>query len=152
MLKKNALLITLSFFLLNACGDQKIDTEKAMAEMKAREIKKVSDAEILEKAMEMGNQISKEFLFEGDSSHFGSDTTFNKKLLLFNDSASGKTQQVLAAYRYNANNNIVSEPNVQILEDPTVILYSKPAFNAEKLPIGMWAIELSRKAVVLAIE
>ncbi|RKQ50715.1 hypothetical protein BXY85_1734 [Roseivirga pacifica] len=151
-MKKYTFLITLSFLLANACGDQKIDTEKAKAEMKAREIKKVSDAEILEKAMEMGNELAKDFSYSTDATVLETDAQFSSKLYLFDSKASGKTQQILAAYKYNAANDIASEPNVQILEDPTIILYSKPAFNQANVPIGMWAIELPRKEVVLAIE
>lgn len=151
-MKKYTFLITLSFLLVNACGDQKIDTEKAKAEMKAREIKKVSDAEILEKAMEIGNELAKDFSYSTDATVLETGARFSSKLYLFDSEASGKTQQILAAYKYNAANDIASEPNVQVLEDPTIILYSKPAFNQANVPIGMWAIELPRKEVVLSIE
>ncbi|HEY9117156.1 MAG TPA: hypothetical protein VIN11_04975, partial [Roseivirga sp.] len=62
------LLPYLLMFCLLGCGDQKIDTTKAREEMEAREPKKVSEAQILDQAMKMGNEVSQAFIVsESDS-------------------------------------------------------------------------------------
>lgn len=49
------------FVLLQACGSNKpVDREAVKEEMKAREIKKVSDSQITEKGIEIGNAIARE--------------------------------------------------------------------------------------------
>lgn len=150
-------------FTLYSCGDQKIDTTKAREEMEDREIKVVSDAEIVERAMEIGMSVSEDFVLEvvpeplsGTlvlNTEFGPDSLYQKHRYFFDDpeDLSGKALQVFEAYRYNRENDIVSEPNLQKLDDGRLLYYTTPMY-ADSLIVGMWAIEIPRKKVVLSIK
>jgi len=146
--------------MLVSCGDQKIDTTKARLEMESREIKRISEGEIVEKALAIGNDISDELSLKKDSTlglmiHPLNLETKSVSFLTFNNlqswSGGGKRAQIYDAYLYNAENNLTSETNVQILEGDTLILYTRPAFY-ENTPIGIYSIVLSRKEIVLSIE
>lgn len=150
-------------FLACSCGDQKIDTTQARKEMEDREIKVVSDAEILERAMEIGNTLSKTFSIEVipeplSQTHvvntdFGPDSVYQKHRYFFDDpeGLSGKALQIFDAYKYNKENNIISEPNIQLLDEGKMLYYTTPMYT-DTLMVGMWAIEIPRKSVVLSIK
>lgn len=160
---KKHLFPLLLLFSLYSCGDQKIDTTKARQEMEDREIKVVSDAEIVERAMEIGLNISKDFSIQVVpeplsetlvlNTDFGTDSLYQKHRYFFDDpeDLSGKALQVFEAYRYNRENSIVSEPNLQKLNDGKVLYYTTPMY-ADSVIVGMWAIEIPRKRVVLSIK
>lgn len=143
-------------FLLS-CGNQKIDTTAAREEMEAREIKVVSDAQIIEQAMKLGSELSSAFLAEENDGEFsfdlGSDTTYEKAYYLFEETNNleGKELQLFEAYNYNRNNGMKSEPNVQKLENGTLLLYTSPIIYKDST-LGMWSIKFSRKEIVLSIE
>lgn len=150
-------LVLLLSLICWSCGDQKIDTTKAKAEMEAREIKKVSDAAISEKAMETGLELVKTFTVDNDNGRiqvdFGSDTLYQKSYYLFDqvNALEGKELQLFQAYDYNAKNNLESSPNLQKLEDGKVLLYTAPLFIDDSLK-GMWSVKLSRRQLVLSIK
>ena len=153
--------LLLIMLLLNACGDQKIDTAKAKAEMEAREIKKVSEAEIVTEAMRLGKQVSRSFQveisIEGDNKF--KSVAFEKKgnyetdhyFLDQPNDLEGKALAIFEAYQYNGENDIKSEDVVQKLEDGDTFLYSKPSELNGKL-VGVWTIRFQRKDLVLNIE
>jgi len=155
-MKRVFTVIVLFQLVLNSCGDQKIDTTKAREEMEAREIKVVSDAQILEEAMKLGRELSKQFSITQTSDSLridlGLDTLHQKAYYLFDspNDLNDKEKQLFEAYSYNQKNGIESEPNVQKLENGTVLLYTKPMVFQDST-IGMWSIKLSRKAIVLGI-
>lgn len=160
---KKPLVSILLIFTLISCGDQKIDTTKAREEMENREIKVVSEAEIIERALEIGNTLYKSFSIEVVpepitktyviNTNFGNDSIYQKHRYLFDDpeDLGGKPLQVFEAYRYNRDNGLVSEPNVQKLDDGKMLYYTAPMY-ADSLMVGMWAIEIPRKKVVLSIK
>ena len=92
---KRFLLLATLIITATSCGDQKIDTTKAREEMEDREIKVVSDAEIVERAMEMGKAIAQDFmvtvvrepLSETDviNTDFGPDSIYQKHRYFFDD-------------------------------------------------------------------
>jgi hypothetical protein len=134
---KQLLFFILFTSFLVSCGDQKIDTTKARLEMESREIKRISEGEIVEKALAIGNDISNELTIEKDPAlgfmiHPLNQETKSVSLLTFKNlqswSGGGKRAQIYDAYLYNAENNIASETNVQILEGDTSILYTRPAY------------------------
>ena len=159
-------LIALLFiaFLTVSCGDQKIDTTKAKAEMEAREIKKVSDAKIQEEAMAIGNRISADFSLSAIPEpisdtyvlniRYGKDSLFVKDHYFFDEprDLSGKALQIFEAYLYNSDAGIESDANVQKLGNGQVLLYTKPMIANDTTAVGMWTIEIPRKAVVLSIK
>ena len=142
--------------LLWSCGDQKIDTTKAREEMESREIKVVSDAQIIEQAMKLGGEVAEKFQVseteEGFEVAFGTDSTYQSSFYLFDEAneLSGKELQLFQAYNYNRKNGIASEPNVQKLEEGKTLLYTKP-MSFKDSTIGMYSIKFSRKQIVLSI-
>jgi len=161
-MKKLSVFILICLSLVS-CGGDKIDTTKARQEMEDREIKVVSEAEIIERAMEIGKTLSKGFSIEVVreptsntsviNTEFGSDSVYQKSRYFFDDpeDLSGKALQVFEAYRYNRDNNIVSEPNIQKLDEGKLLYYTTPMYS-DTLMIGMWAIEIPRKNVILSIK
>jgi len=160
---KRFLLLATLIITATSCGDQKIDTTKAREEMENREIKVVSDAEIVERAMEMGKAIAQDFmvtvvrepLSETDviNTDFGPDSIYQKHRYFFDDpeDLNGKALQVFEAYLYNRENDIESEPNLQKINNGIVLYYTTPMY-ADSVIVGMWAIEIPRKNVVLSIK
>ena len=153
-------LLSLSFIILviHSCGDQKIDTTKARQEMESREIKRVSEGQIVQKALSLGNETASGFeltLSEDSNYSFKSNSEIDDELGFIPfaeiNNYNGKRFQVFDAYAYNAENNITSETGIQILEGDTLLLYTKPAYYEDKA-VGIFFIELSRKNIVLSIE
>lgn len=153
--------LLLIVLLLNSCGDQKIDTARAKAEMEAREIKKVSEAEILTEAMRLGRMISGSLqltdTLEGEKKIKSTDPesldayTINYYALDEANDLKGKALSIFQAYQYNAENSIESEDIVQKLEDSNTFLYTQPSeINGEL--VGVWAILFERKDLVLNIK
>ncbi len=161
---KNSLFIICAALFVFACGDQKIDTSKAKAEMEAREIKKVSEAQILEEAMKLGRKISADFHLSARPDaksetyifniSYGPDSLFEKDHYFFDDprDLEGKALQVFEAYLYNSNHGIRSEENLQSLESDRTLLYTKPMLANDTTEVGMWAIKIPKKTVVLNIK
>ncbi len=155
---KRSISIIAILLLAFSCGDQKIDTTKARQEMEAREIKRVSEGEIVEKALSLGNEdIKKLELRLNDEQQYelnnSSDINANFGFVSFDQTKQfdGKKFQVFDAYAYNAENELSSEPSVQILEGDTILLYANVA-KYEGLPVGVFYIEYKRKALVLSID
>lgn len=155
---KRVLTIFILFpLLLSSCGDQKIDTTAARKEMEAREIKVVSDAQIIEQAMKLGNEVSKQLKVSLSKTEYfielGKDTTYQRNYYLFarHNELEGKELQLFQAYNYNRKNGISSDPNIQKLDDGKTLLYTKPMTFGDST-IGMWSIRFSRKEIVLSID
>lgn len=157
---KKLLLLTILALMATACGDQKIDTTKARQEMEAREIKRVSEGEIVEKALSLGNQMTKEAELSKASveEYLLSVPNTNAdqiRFIPFSDiqlfKKEGKRFQIYDAYAYNAENGIDSQAGVQILEGDTILLYTRPAYFEDEV-VGILSIDLSRKDIVLSIE
>ncbi|MFT6216712.1 MAG: hypothetical protein ACJAS3_003127 [Roseivirga sp.] len=141
-----------------ACSDQKIDTKKAREGLKSQEIQVVSDANILEKATEMGNQYlalkSIDFTPEGlykielqDSIRFLPSEIFLPYGIEV--ALSGKAKDVFDAYNYNYENGIKSSSNVQFGADKKFIIYTLPV-NYEDKEVGIFLIQILRKEIVLS--
>lgn len=157
---KKPLLLTIIVLMVTSCGDQKIDTTKARQEMEAREIKRVSEGEIVEKALNLGNQMSEGMRLLRESAEtfsISGDGSSNQqfRFIPFSNiqqfAEEGKRFQIYDAYAYNAENGINSQPGVQILEGDTVLLYTSPAVFEEQT-VGIFSLDLSRKEVVLSIK
>ena len=156
---KNAALLLL-IVLLAACGNGKVDTSQLKEEMKAREIRVIPKATIIEKTMSLGDSLVQQLDAEAAMAQAGtaiktwtvSENSFSATAYSLNESyeLAEKEAGVLAAYQYNAENNITAEPNAQKLPGD-LIVYNAPIIVDEKL-VGMWSIQLPRKYVILSIE
>ncbi len=145
--------------MMISCSDQKIDTTAAREEMKAREIKVVPEAQVLEKALSIGNDLMTSLSFSLDQ-----DSLVNKTPVSENDGPiisfylygsrpkiSGKEKQLFEAYAYNAENSIKSEPNVQDLASDKMILFTAPVIIEGK-EVGVSSIRIPRKYIINQIE
>lgn len=126
--------------------------------MEAREIKRVSEGEIVEKALQMGNTIadSVELYISTDGQYSllkELEIERNSDFLTYDEISTfdGKRFQVFDAYAYNAENGLKSEAGVQILEGDTILLYTRPAYFEGK-DVGIYFIDFSRKEIVLSIK
>lgn len=160
-MKYSLFLLLPTFFFFSACTDQKIDTTQARKEMESREIKVVSEAQIIQETMRLGQSLIKSFSVDSIRNEtslsyrvgYGEDTLWKKTHYLFNETydLKGKLFEVFDAYQYNWEEGIASEPNVQKLAGGTELLFTAPmTFNGQN--IGMWAITFPRKQIVLGIE
>ena len=158
---KRAFLSFLILLSLIGCGDQKIDTTKARQEMESREIKVVSDARILEEAKKIGDFVSSGFsvsLASNDSLtlnvDFGGDTVFQKHHYFFDgpNNLEGKTLEIFEAYKYNKENGLEPFSNVQKLDQGETLLYTNAMMLNDTIFMGIWAIHIPRKHVVLNIK
>lgn len=153
-----------SFFIpvllvLFACSDGKVDTSKVQAEMKAREVKVVPEAKILERAFALGDSLlSTVDQSKGLSKAWGVfkrwelegitiDCSIYSLKALYN--MVEKEKQVFDAYRYSAKNDQSAEPNVQRLPGE-IMVYNAPYTQDGKLT-GMWSIKLPRKYIILSM-
>jgi len=160
---KNIILLIFCLFLLPSCGNDKIDTAGAKAEMDAREIRIVSDADIQEEAMKIGEKISADFYLSATPEplsgtyilniRYGKDSTFVKDHYFFDEprGLAGKGLQIFEAYLYNSEAGLKSDPNVQKIDDGRMLLYTKPMIANDTTVVGMWTIEIPRKTVVLSM-
>ncbi|MFT6828320.1 MAG: hypothetical protein ACJAZV_001612 [Roseivirga sp.] len=141
-----------------ACSDQKIDTKKAREGLKSQEIIVVSDANILEKAMEMGKQdLAIKRISVDENSNYQielSDSTKFKSIKIFfpyevENQLDGKSKEVFDAYVYNHDNALKSSPNVQFGEDKKFIIYTTPV-EFEGKEVGVFLVKILRKEIVLS--
>lgn len=152
---KKLSIIILALFAFN-CSNQKVDTKKALQDMKSQEIQVVSDAQIIEKAKQMGDSISAKLKvnFEGQKVIWAATESgdIETKGLPFNEenNLEGKGRAIYEAYLYNSENDIKSPANVQFLEDTHFVLYTS-AMVVEGKEVGMWFIKIPRKTIVLNV-
>ncbi len=154
-----------SFFIsvlliLFACSDGKVDTSKVQAEMKAREVKVVPEAKILERAFALGDSLLKTVdQTKGLSKAWGvyqswkiDDVTINCSIYSLKTmyDMEEKEKQVFDAYRYSAQNKQTADPNIQRLPGE-VMVYNAPYVKDGQL-VGMWSIKLPRKSIILSLQ
>jgi len=152
---KKLSIIILALFAFN-CSNQKVDTKKALQDMKSQEIQVVSDVQIIEKAKQMGDSISAKLKvnFEDEKVTWTAIKSGEIEVqgLPFNgeNNLEGKGKAIYQAYQYNSQNDIKSPANVQFLEDSHFVLYTS-AMVAEGKELGMWFIKIPRKTIVLSV-
>lgn len=163
---KNAFLLFFLLFVTSSCGDQKIDTTKARQEMEAREIKRVSEGEIVEKALAWGNELTAEvdvaLMVEDTEDGEVAETLlsvsvpkeipFHYDFVTYEDikTFKGKKFEIFDAFKYAFENSVAAEPSVQILEGDSIILYTREIYHSE-FP-GVFYIDFPKKEIVLSIK
>ena len=85
-------------FILVSCEDRKIDTKAVKEEMKAREIKVIPEAKILEKGMELGNELSSDFVY---------DESLNKAIMVTKEDVS--IESVSYFTLFGADNSLIGK-------------------------------------------
>ncbi|MCE7994937.1 MAG: hypothetical protein HEP71_23370 [Roseivirga sp.] len=149
-----------TLLILLACSDGKVDTSKVQAEMKAREVKVIPEAKILERAFELGDSLlstldpsiglskTSGVFHHWDIEDIGIDCSIYFLKTFYN--MEEKEKQVFDAYRYSAKNKQKAEPNIQRLPGE-IMVYNAPFMEEDQLK-GMWSIKLPRKYIILSIE
>lgn len=162
-----ALITLLAACSLAACGGGKVNTSQLKGEMKSREIRRIPEATIIERTMSLGDSLVQKLDAEAAMAQAGtaiktwsfSGNSLSATAYAFhkNYDLAEKEAGVLAAYQYNADNNLVAEPNVQKLPgDPAngetdLIAYNAPIMINKKL-VGMWSLHFPMKFILLSIE
>ena len=152
---------------LAACSNGKVNTSQLKGEMKSREIRRISGAAIIERTMSLGDSLVQTLDAEAAMAQAGtaiktwsfSGNSFSATAYAFHKTYElvEKEAGVLAAYQYNADNNLAAEPNAQRLPgDPAnggtdLIAYNAPVVINEKL-VGMWSLHFPKRFIVLSIE
>ena len=152
---------------LAACGNGKVNTSQLKGEMKSREIRRIPGAAIIERTMSLGDSLVQKLDAEAAMAQAGTAIktwSFSGNSLSATAYAFHKTYElaekeagVLAAYQYNADNNLAAEPNAQRLPgDPAnggtdLIAYNAPIVINKK-PVGMWSLHFPMKFILLSIE
>lgn len=171
-------LIFCSLILLTICSCHEKNKNKiSPAElMKSREIKKVSEAEILKEGTVMGDEIrtSLEVIISNQLGSDSSDCNFEnwaamdsieftyqsdiRKVNVKSEIKSDLEYQLLEAYQYNLENNLSATPAVQKLDQSTV-LFTYPVTkesavfkycldSTSRLSAEMWVIRMPIKEIV----
>ena len=150
----------LALALLSSCGNGKVDTSQLKDEMKSREIRRISEADIIERTLILGKDFVKDLdaaqalSQSGGPIHIVKDKKGTRVARAYafqypNDLVE-KEAAVFEAYRYNAENKLEAEPNAQKLPGD-FIAYNAPIWIEGEMK-GMWSVHFSRKFVVLSIE
>jgi len=154
----------LSFVSCNLKTSDKIDAEAVNQEIKARKIKRLTDAQIVQSAFERGKDIASHLIpvLEKDTaicqfSNFSLvpevKQKFISKIEMVCETKSDfkeKEKQVWEAYQYNFKEGLAVEENIQKIDDKE-ILYSYPFFypndNGEDC-LAMLRLLLSKREVI----
>ena len=136
------------FLTIMSCGGSLSDEQRRALkkEMESREIKRVSDDQIFEKALEMGRSYVKNL----DRDSQDSLARANGVTILFADTVSSalskEQNELLEAYLFTPDQDL--QDNVQKL--PDTILYSYPVKDTAGFN-GVWFIGIPTKKIVLAL-
>jgi len=149
----------LLLFFFYSCEDKKIDTTAVREEMKAREIKIIPEAKILEKVLEVGTRLSQTFIYQPGTKSAemklpdwkGIEPALSFTLFGIENNLSGKEQMLFEAYLYNSENDIKSVANVQDFPEEISLLFTTPIISQGK-SVGMWSILFLRKTIVGMID
>lgn len=139
--------------VLASCGGNLSDKErKALhTEMDERAIKKVSEEEIFEKALEEGRSLIQAVTQDSVSEEQAASMCKCTLQWITEDnvtSLSGTTKELWDAYKFAVSNGNSLNDNVQKLDDD--LLYSAPSMEGESLH-GVWFITFKKKNIILSL-
>jgi len=143
------LCLLLGTIIITSCGGE-LSKEKRKAfqkEMKAREIRRVAEEDIVAEAFKMGKALFKEFSENKDSLQ----KVVNAKIYLLQPDTSiknEKEQELMEAYSYSAEQGNSMDANVQ--RDGEEMIYSVPKVKDGVLE-GVYFIRIPRKQLVLEL-
>lgn len=143
------LFVLLGAIIITSCGGE-LSKEKRKAfqkEMKAREIRRVAEEDIVAETFKMGKALFKEFSENKDS--LQNAVNANIYLLHPGDAIeNAKDQELMEAYNYSAAQGTSMDANVQ--RDGEEMIYSVPKVQDEHLE-GVYMIRIPRKQLVLEL-
>ena len=146
--------------LLLGCGGSltKEQQEEMKESLKSHEIKRVTEAQLLEEGLHTGREIAAWAGGLKESDRLDSIKTSSKATIRWVTTDSNEAlaieKQIIEAYLMNVVTGELPE-NIQLVGDDS-LLYTKPVIH--KLPDGaveiqgMWSIMLSKKQLILSME
>lgn len=133
--------------VLMSCGGGLSEKQRKtlQEEMKAREIKKVNEEDIVAEAFSLGQKLYKRHLNGSDSLALALGVDI--KLLGKNDSTENELEwQLLEAYKFNLTNGGPLADNVQ--RDADEMIYTVPFTQADEFK-GIYVLRIPRRQLVL---
>ena len=172
----NCGLLSLALLFTMACHEQNKNKVSTAELMKSREIKKISEAEILQKGGEIGNELLEQIqIISGSNLTIGSKlceiskweeldsiaTNYQADIQKINVNSPISSElevQLLSAYQYNLENYLKPTPSVQKLDAKTVLyaypidtssnIYKYCLDSAERIRAEMWSIKIPIKEII----
>ncbi len=133
------LLFTSSFLLLNSCDfSKRIDTTAAVKELKERQVKRVTPAQLTAQVDEWGKiivdslnknlaiNLEKRALIDSLSKRYRVEILTGSPLSLQNPAFGKKANEILDAYQYNAEKHLAQIDNIQKSDDEKLYYYTSP--------------------------
>ena len=143
------LLGCLIFFWTAACrGSLSEEDKKAIREeMESREIKRISEGQIVEAAFAKGRKLRP--LLQQPNPQTDSFEVLHSAEIRRLDPASGmnaKEASLWGAYQFNISKGLPLDDNVQMLGD-SALLYTLPILEEDSL-IGIWSVTFDKGAII----
>lgn len=138
-----AAILLIAIAILNFSCDKGLTNEQRKAlkeEMEHREIKKISQEQIYEKALEEGKAVFVKLQSENDTEKIKAEC---KCEIVFSESENGlseKSKALYQAYKYDPS----GEDNIQ--KEAEKLIYSKPQVKNDSL-VGVWFITFEKKEI-----
>lgn len=149
----------LALLLVSSCSDRKLDTTKVREAMKAREVRVVPEAKIIERTLFLGDSLIQNLDATAAIKQSGSlfktwqQNDMSVEVSAFsidaNPDLAEKEVGVFQAYQYNAENGLSADPNAQKLPGE-IMAYNAPILDNGKI-IGMWSLHIPVKWVVISL-
>ncbi|MEY4538266.1 MAG: hypothetical protein RLZZ306_23 [Bacteroidota bacterium] len=135
----NYLLITAICLLTTGCDfSKRIDTTAAVKELKERQVKRVTPAQLTAQVDEWGkiivdslnknlaNNLEKRMLIDSLSNRYRVEILMGSPLSLQNSAFGKKANEILDAYQYNAEKHLPQTDNIQKSDDEKFYFYTEP--------------------------
>lgn len=133
-------LLAISYLLIGimGCNNERVDTRAVVQEMRDRQIKRVSQAQVMALADDWGKNIAKQLkknavasllnnqLKDSLSKAYGANVQFLSPRNFDLPSLDELERQVLDAYQYNADKKLPQSDNIQRLPDQQTLLFTAP--------------------------
>ena len=133
-------LIFICFFIVQ-CEPPHADLTKYREEKKKRELKKISQGDLMNLANKKANNVVKLLSLDANIDSLAiANKLVIKKILLGDSSDILKENIIMDAYAYNVENIKLLKDNEQLIDD--VYLYNRPIISEDSL-LGLWSISIN---------
>ena len=155
------IIVILSVILMGCGSNERLNTTIIAEEMKDRNVRKITQNQIVDAAIEFAHMITdeqSEYLedYELKSNDFKDSVEYvmSSKIQIVKDDSftpqkADKLSMIIDAYRYNAQKQLALDENIQFLEQD--ILYTKPIVIEGKLK-AYWVIYINKAKLIREID
>ncbi len=143
--------IALAVIILSCDTTQKVNREAVKEEMKSREVKRLTDSQIMEQATVIGDMAYKALQL-GDSSLSDFINKINIQIDTMkwgDDPFSEQEKNILEAYQYAMENKLPAESGIQG-NDGKIFYFCAPYFEEQQMA-GVIILKILKKDIVLSI-